>query len=97
MCTLDEDRIYISHAEAEITQSNCTIYKAQELYERNPDDDPSTSGKPMCNIIRRWPLQDLTSWAGCVVQIAAREGTANVRALYREFKRKGTIPFMTNI
>ncbi|KAJ9649254.1 hypothetical protein H2199_000028 [Coniosporium tulheliwenetii] len=94
----------LRHAEADIAQSNSTIYKAKELYERNLADDPSSSDKPVYNAIRRWQLQNLTNWAGCVVQIAAREGTldkeqvtTNLRAVCGEFKPRGIVPFVLNM
>jgi CHAT domain/NACHT domain len=91
-------------AEASIMDRSLHLREAKELFARNLADDPSTTDVGMLNIIRRWHLQNLQNWAGCVVRLAVRDGkvkkkdfNAGMQVMSDLWKSRGIGPTMSEI
>ena len=91
-------------AEASITDRSLRLKEAKDMFERNLRDDPATTDAEMLNIIRRWHLQNLQHWAGCVVRLAVRDGRikmeeydARMRTVSDMMKPKGIISTISEI
>ncbi|KAK4186668.1 CHAT domain-protein [Podospora australis] len=79
----------LRHVQAQLVEETAVdgVRAAKLLYERNLCTDPVTTWHVMTNIIRRWHIQSLNAWAGCVVRLAVKDGDIDREAVREGFRQ----------